>query len=485
MTTGQANRFFLEPIHLLTLIAPRFFGHPASADYWGGGNAWEPTIFVGWLPLLFIGYAVARCSREALVRFWAVVALLGLWLALGTAGGLYWLAFHVVPGLSNFHDPARFLFLMTFSFAVLSAVGLDALQARSRRYGAGMSLLALLGVALPLWWYGQDWNPTIAAVGGRALGVGNSAFLTPNTKHPLPDTRYPIPAAGRLYLPAHELYWNRYIKEGYSDYGTTDARYLTGLLETWMPNLEIEARLETASGYEPVPISAPAAIDGLARLALKRGEPDLSRLLSLMNVNPLVLPVMLPAADPRLLEAGTKAQISLWRNRDGLPRAWLVRRTRHVEGKMRVSAALAAPDFQPSEVAIVSGQDANRAPDLEWGSGGTRTLPTAPVTIREQTPVYSDMKADAGKAPAYLVYAATAYPGWRVIVDGRPAVLRRTNGALMGVALPPGVHQVAFRYAPDVYRVGVYLSLLACGALAAGAGFLWRPGRAHFAAGKS
>jgi hypothetical protein len=474
MTTGQANRFFLEPMHLLTLIAPRFFGNPASGDYWGGGNAWEPTVFVGWLPLLCIGYAVARCGREALVRFWAVVALLGLWLALGTAGGLYWLAFNVVPGLSNFHDPARFLFLMTFSFAVLSAVGLDALrartQARARWRGAGMSLLALPGVALPLWWYGQDWNPTISGIGHRVLEIRSGLI--------------PRPGVGRLYLPAHELYWNRYIKEGYSDYGPTDARYLTGLRDTWMPNLGMEARLEAASGYEPVPISAPAALDGLSRLALKRGEPNLSRLLSLLNGNPLVLPVRLPAADPRLQAAGTQAQISLWRDRDALPRAWLVRKTRHIEGKMRISAALAAPDFQPSETAIVSGQEGDRFA-LEWGSGGVRALPTAPVTLREETPVYTDMQADAGAAPAYLVYASTAYPGWRVTVDGRPSILSRTNGANLGVALPPGVHRIVFRYLPDVYRVGLYLSLLACGALAAAAGLLRRPGRAHISAGKS
>ncbi len=65
LTPAQANRFYLEPAHLLRLILPRFWGHPATADYWGSGNAWEPAFFVGWLPLLLIGLACFRLRKIA------------------------------------------------------------------------------------------------------------------------------------------------------------------------------------------------------------------------------------------------------------------------------------------------------------------------------------------------------------------------------------------------------------------------------------
>ena len=88
LTPAQANRFVLEPTRLLTLLLPRFWGHPASADYWGGGNAWEAALFVGWLPLPLIGTACMRALRSRYIGFWIVGALLGVWLALGRGGRL-------------------------------------------------------------------------------------------------------------------------------------------------------------------------------------------------------------------------------------------------------------------------------------------------------------------------------------------------------------------------------------------------------------
>jgi hypothetical protein len=50
--------------------------------------------------------------------------------------------------------------------------------------------------------------------------------------------------------------------------------------------------------------------------------------------------------------------------------------------------------------------------------------------------------------PCLVVVARPWAPGWNVTVDGRPAEIRITNVAGLGVVVPRGSHQVAFTYRP-------------------------------------
>lgn len=449
LTPTLANRFVLQPQQLLTLVDPHFFGHPATSDYWGGGNAWEPAIFVGWLPLLLIGYAVARCSRERLVRFWTIMSLLGLWLALGIQGGLYWLAFYVVPGVASFHDPARFLFFTTFAFAVLSAVGIDALRERTTWCTRRVCQLALIGIALPLIRYGQEWNPTTTA---NALqeGEGNrpAAYGGANTE--------------RLYLPEHSLYWRRFVTDGYSDYGAHDPRTIQTLRQTQIPNLPMGEGIAMAAGYEPVPISAVAGIDGLARAAFRRNEPTLDTLLSLMQIDTVALPTYQHTFDPGLTPRALRDAIggtgrTVQYQEVGLPpsAAWMVPTARHIEGKMRVSAALTAPGFDPRKEAIVTGAAA-----ADLNGAGVQEAETVRILGISETDVR--LEVDAGAHHALLIYSSTAYPGWMGRIDGKSVRPVRADGAFLGLPVPPGKHRVSFVYQPTACRLGAFLSLIAC-----------------------
>ena len=138
---------------------------------------------------------------------------------------------------------------------------------------------------------------------------------------------------------------------------------------------------------------------------------------------------------------------------------------------MRVFAALDAPDFRPSRTAIVSGPPPAGQFDLEWGTRSVRTLETLPVETVKRTAVSVTMRADAGGAPAYLIISQVAYPGWKATLDGKAIELRVTDGAITGLSLPSGKHVITLTYHPDSYRIGVFLSLLACGILMAGGGF--------------
>ena len=59
------------------------------------------------------------------------------------------------------------------------------------------------------------------------------------------------------------------------------------------------------------------------------------------------------------------------------------------------------------------------------------------------------------------------YPGWRSFVDGAEVELLRANYLFRAVALPPGEHEVVFRFDPASLRLGATISIVALALAAA------------------
>ncbi|MCS7066374.1 MAG: hypothetical protein NZL85_08905, partial [Fimbriimonadales bacterium] len=141
MSIGEAERFRWGLMHLGALFYPFLWGNPMGL-YVAKGNFWEVTAYIGTIPLLLVPWGLMR-GEEARLR-WGLggIALLAAWLALGTRGGLYTLAFHFVPGMRLFHDPARWLLITCLMAAALSAFGYDRLPL-SRSVGVGFGVRAV------------------------------------------------------------------------------------------------------------------------------------------------------------------------------------------------------------------------------------------------------------------------------------------------------------------------------------------------------
>jgi len=74
----------------------------------------------------------------------------------------------------------------------------------------------------------------------------------------------------------------------------------------------------------------------------------------------------------------------------------------------------------------------------------------APGTVVAEHPDLADGRASAVvrlRRQAVVVLAVSYDPGWSATVDGHPAPVRMLAPALAGVAVPAGLHHVAFRYA--------------------------------------
>jgi hypothetical protein len=161
----------------------------------------------------------------------------------------------------------------------------------------------------------------------------------------------------------------------------------------------------------------------------------------------------------------------VYRRAQVMPIARLTYEVEVIADPAGATARVHEPGFDPAAIAIV-----DETPPCEAGPA-PETPGTA--TIVTERPGYWRIATESD-APALLVLAETAYPGWRVTVDGDSAASLTAYTTLRAVCVPPGAHEVEWVYDPSAHKIGAAISV-AGWLLAAAAGFIiWRgrnPGR--------
>jgi hypothetical protein len=125
MSYSEVTLWSLAPTQLFSAILPGFYSYPFCE-------------FIGYLSIfsLFLALvAVVYTWREKLTLFFAGLAFLALFLAFGASNPLYHLMYRMVPGFSIFRVPARWLFIYTFSVAVLAGMGINFLLSTKNSKG--------------------------------------------------------------------------------------------------------------------------------------------------------------------------------------------------------------------------------------------------------------------------------------------------------------------------------------------------------------
>ncbi|HEX2987825.1 MAG TPA: YfhO family protein [Chloroflexota bacterium] len=184
-----------------------------------------------------------------------------------------------------------------------------------------------------------------------------------------------------------------------------------------------------------------------------RGEPGQipdSRTLGAFGVGYLLLGPERgdPGAGWEEIGAGTGGPVRVLRNRNLLPRAFVVHRAQLFGDDSQLLAALRQADL--SQTVLL--RDDLQFPDVE-APGVDR------VTVVADVPNAVDLEATLEK-PGFLVLSDSYYPGWKVYVDGSESHLLRADHAIRAVQLPAGSHQVRFVYDPLSFKAGLGLSAM-------------------------
>ncbi|MCL5958582.1 MAG: YfhO family protein, partial [Chloroflexi bacterium] len=113
----DAASFSLPPWEILRALLPGFLENPFS-EYVG---------YVGFLPLSLAILAFAIRKDNPYTLFSLALAVIAIFLALGGYNPFYPFVFKLVPGLSLFRVPARWLFVYTFAAATMAGIGMSSL----------------------------------------------------------------------------------------------------------------------------------------------------------------------------------------------------------------------------------------------------------------------------------------------------------------------------------------------------------------------
>jgi len=429
-----------------------------------------PAFYVGAAPLVLacVGAVLGRRGLRLPMLAGAVACIVGVL-------GYEWL--RLLPFYRTTRFPLPWALIMPFFVALLAGAGLEALAER-RREASGAVVPVLLATALALVLiFGTTTSRLFAAlavvpaafvVGKRArlglaagavvaLAVGELIVASPFRAAaepfpplpPRPTTQALLRAVRAEAAPVRFLGPDEALR-GVPMLERVDA--VTGLEESVMPR-----RLQRIVEHFGMHVGLPRMPIRLEALA--PSKPLLDLLGVAYVTGPEAWATTLEGAGLVPLLPPANGADGLWRNPAAAPRSFLVRRVRVVADPEAAFAAVSAPDFHPTDEAVIetalsAGETALSA---ELGGGPILPAETAHLLRATATEVVVAVQASS---PALLVVTDTHYPGWRVRVGDAPATLLRVDYAFRGVVVPPGPHEVTFEYAPRSVAWGAALSAL-------------------------
>lgn len=499
-----------DPAGLLHLLLPPALG---TGDL-GFSTRLMAHARVPWILSLYPGVLVAVFwvrgfgalpRREA--RFWAVLAGLGLVLALGAHTPGYRWAFEWLPPLRALRYPEKFAMLASLGLPFLVAAGFDRWR-EDPDTGVPARALAWIGLAYvavgaSLLWRpgllallcGGDGGPLLCAdveLAGRvygatavrlaALALAAGAILAWCRRGGLRPAHAgwivvalavaDLTVAHRPVNPSVEssIYtstpWAAEVlgprldrRDEFRYRGTPvtaamgEAARVTGAAD--LSNLYLDLQALGPNTAQSFGFLQQDGLQGVELLSVamthdaaihRWGDP--LRYLQLMNVRFYADPTALADSIPALREIVRHPElpIRLFEVPDPLPRAFVADGWEVADGSARAFERALTASLPTRRVVL---ENVEPAPSGAATAGRIVAATWEAERIRFIT---------RSTEPGVLVLLDRWYPGWRVQVDGEPASLLRANGVFRAVRIPAGEADVEFAFVPRSLRTGSWMT---------------------------
>lgn len=486
--------YSLSPAQLVGWLIPGFFGR-GPQFFWG---AW-PRVEVGYLGILSLvlaalGVALRYRTDGKVIWAWVGLAATSFVLALGIYAIPHgWLT--LLPGFDQLRAPSRFVYLTDFGLAVLAAFGLDAVlrlhsaaadpTLKRATQVVGGAVAVVLGVVTPLAYMTlllvQDRDPSIVTrVSITLIAVLNFAVLLGASFLWLLARRKEFGKPLTLGVLAVLLIFLDLASLGaYQELGDADpsANYQHSQIVAFLAGqpgpFRIDSRTQIESLWQPdtallygledvYGVANPLVLADFQRYWESMGSRS-TPLYDLLNIRYVVAKkdVVLDWDAFKLTFEGD-AQLNLYENTNALPRAFIVPTLQFRPTQDAVIEALHAPDFDPTQQAIILGESSQNA--AVGGQGSVTDIRRRNNSLSFRT------NADA---PALVFVSQVWYPGWQAWIDGEHVgAPLRANFLFQAVSVPQGGHTVELRFAPPLWRIGWLLA--ASVLLLALLGILWK-----------
>lgn len=386
------------------------------------------SLYLGWVAL---GLAVAGIlsamhgdSRRLAVA-WFVVAAIGAFMAVGPANPL---AARLLELTDRFRSPEKYLFLVHLGLSMLAAVGASRLLSHLPKR-LPTSIVRLAPLAL------------VAALGGELGAVNRQINLVAPGSHyaleSLAEVRVLASRPGRVHAHAEAAEELTRVRDLFAGYRAS-----------LVPNLGVIRQIPYVTGITFIESRDHSEINSL--LSLPPGQALAARL-------GFFGAAYFASDDPRAVtsaewaDAAQRVAPRLWRLRGHAPYVTFPQRVVTAPDS-EVSSLSVVPEFSRGEAAFVSAESGVPA------AAGVVGFPR--VTQWKPGRVDIDVLTPTG---GLVVLRERFFPGWSAEVDGLEVPVLRANRFFVAANVPPGKHQLRFRFRPSHLIPG--LALAAAGVL--------------------
>ena len=516
----EATRWSLAPKDLIYLLLPDIYGQRLSPDrYWELQN-YLKSIYVG--PICAVLAAIYFFhQRKRGLPLLAAMAL-ALVFALGRYTPIYPFFHRYFPLFGALRYPVKFVFPIIFYLCVTAGLGLDFIGRRfyqnrlpSKAYQTMLVIIAILLAGLLMLgrffpvevmgfahhWLGKPLDPEflptslhnlnrllvlailaslviffglrhkLSRLGSPLLLIlltldlflGNRGYAITleaasfHAENKIISTLKADPDLFRFYvLPKVEEF--NFSGKSYEDFHRARKEFL-GF------DLMMEHHLFDIDGYN-VPLQ-PRYQKFINLIRGRPLNPPIPSLLNLLNVKYVLAAGSIELPGYLYVRDGM-AKSKLYKNRNWLPRAFLVNNYQVLESDGEFARAFDDPTFDPRSTVFLETVP-RRFLELQ------KTPPVASLKSTVSVLTYENNRIvlEVNTPEAALLFMSEAhYPGWQAHVDGRQEEILRANYAFRAIPLGPGSHQVEVVMEPLSFKIGLAVSVLTILLLLAGWG-IW------------
>jgi hypothetical protein len=422
------STYSLAPGDLLGLVLPL------------GRSQADSTAFLGLTVVTMAAFAIMTRWRIPPVRWFLALSVLAVLYSLGAATPLHGVLYTLVPGLGKARIPVRAIHLLNMGVVMLAAYGMDRLLDRSRHpalrgivlvlYGSGIILIGVFAL------FRADANHGFVLTGTVAL-----ALAMVLSARRLSRTGVLVALLVLMFVELNGImtrtFASRFDKNANKFVASLrDFRDVAEFLHhepaprrVAVNESDIPTNFGDWYGIDMVEGYSAGVTSNLLRL-----ERHLPRMQDLLGVTHYI--AREPNRPGQIDAFEGEKGVKVFRNPTAFPRVWSVHSVESVPSDAHLRIRLQDPEYDPRRTALMLGS----TPVLESCDGDSMAvLARAPNRVR----VRADMKCRG-----LVVASETFYPGWQATIDGRESPIIEAYGALRGLVVPEGKHEIVFTYRP-------------------------------------
>lgn len=473
--------------YLATFFAPDFFGNPVTRNDWFGHYI-EWNAYIGLIPLLLGFYSLRK--KDNYVYFFGAVSIVILFFAFKSPVQDLLVNLHI-PVLST-SAASRVIVLFSFSFAALSAFGLDSLieDIRSNKKRAIFVWLCLISAVFMVLWsliFFKLYLPAdkiaiafsnfrLPSIIFALLLITTVLTLTIRNKKLLFLFPLLLIALVSLDILRFSLKWIPYedkklifpnikLSEGVKPVAPHDR-----MIATFGNEGSGILKISSTEGYDPLYIESygefvAGAEEGKYKnpersvVRFPRTSKNSDKILNFMGIRYIVhkkadgrngwtYPFWdYPIKDFKLIYEDEKYQVL--DNLMVFPRTYIVSRYKVINDKEKAIEEIYKEETNLRDEVILSEEpklniEHDENPQVSLVSYSSNLIRIVALTNKD----------------GILVLTDPFYPGWKSFIDSKETKILRANHAFRAIELPAGKHDVTFVYSPESVKVGFILAIV-------------------------